>query len=204
MNLAMRLATGTMLSLALVSVPASARSYRGYGGGYGGHHYRHHGGGGIGTFGGFLLGAAVLGTVAAVASDNRRDRYEPRYEPQPSGGYGGYGSYDDQYARSDPRAAPPQSYGYDDGDTYADEPSGYDTQSAEADPIDECSRAAERQAQGGGGYARVTGIDRVDQIDGGANVRGRLQVENGRAAAARSMSFSCSASFGEIRSLRLG
>lgn len=196
MNLAMRLATGTILSLALVSVPASARPYRGH---YGGH-YRHHGGGGIGTLGGILLGAAVLGTVAAVASDNRRERYEP----QPYSGNTGYRSYDDQYARNDPRAVPPAAYDYDDGDRYADEPSGYDEQSAAGDPVDDCSRAAERQAQNGGGFARVTGIDRVDEIDGGANVRGRLQVEGGRAAVARSMSFSCSASYGEVRSLRLG
>lgn len=199
MNLAMRLATGTMLSLALVSVPAAARPFRGdYG-----RHYRHHGGNGIGTLGGILLGAAVLGTVAAVASSNRRDRYEPRYEPQPYGGDTGYRSYDDQYARNDPRAVPP-AYGDDDGERYADEPTGYDDQSAAGDPVDDCSRAAERQAQNGGGLARVTGIDRVDEIDGGANVRGRLQVDGGRSPVARSMSFSCSASYGEVRSLRLG
>lgn len=200
MNLVMRLATGTVLSLAMVSVPVSAKPYRGHHGG----HYRHHGGGGIGTLGGILLGAAVLGTAAAIASDSRRDRDEPRYEPQAYGGNTGYRSYDDQYARNDPRAVPRAVYGYDDGDRYADEPSGYDEQSAAGDPVDDCSRAAERQAQNGGGFARVTGIDRVDQVDGGANVRGRVQIDSGRAAPVRSMSFSCSARYGEVRSLRLG
>jgi len=168
MKLAMRIATGTVLSLALVSVPASARSYRGHHG----YHHRHHGGG-IGTLGGILLGAAVLGTAAAIASDNRRERYQPRYEPQPYGGNTGYRSYDDEYGRNDPRAVPPAAY--DDGD-----------------------RGARAVVDG------VAGIDRVDQIDGGAIVRGRVQVENGRAAPVRAMSFSCSASYGEVRSLRLG
>jgi len=200
MNFAMRIASGAVLSLALVSVPATARPYGGYHGGY---HHRHHGGG-IGTLGGILLGAVVLGTVAAVANDNRRDRYEPRYEPQSYGGNTGYRSYDDQYASNDPRAVPPPADGYDEGDNYADEPNGYDQQSAAGDPVEECSRAAERQAQTGGGYARVTGIDRVDEISGGANVRGRLQIDSGRVAPARSLSFSCSASNGEVTSLRLG
>ena len=200
MNVAMRVASGAVLSLALVSVPASARSYRGHHGGY---HNRYHGGG-IGTLGGILLGAAVLGTVAAIANDNRRDRYEPRYEPQSYGGNTGYRSYDDQYASNDPRAVPSPAYAYDEGDNYADEPNGYDRQSAAGNPVEECSRAAERQAQTGGGYARVTGIDRVDEIAGGANVRGRLQIDSGRAAPVRSLSFSCSASDGEVRNLRLG
>ena len=41
-------------------------------------------------------------------------------------------------------------------------------------------------------------------VQGGANVRGRVEIGNGLAAARRSMSFSCSASFGEVTRFRLG
>ena len=202
MNLAMRLASGVVLSAALVSVPASAGSYRKHHDHHG--YYERHNSGKIGTLGGILLGAAVLGTIAAVATEGRRNRYGRGYEAQPYGGYTGYRGYDDDYARNDPRPVPQSGYTLGDGEAYADEPSGYDRQAATSDPVQECSRAAERQAQHGGGFARVVGIDRVDAIDGGANVRGRVEIDNGGSAARRSLSFSCSASFGEVTRFRFG
>ena len=201
MNLAMRLASGVVLSAALISVPASAGSYRGHHGHHG--DYERHSSGKIGTLGGILLGAAVLGTIAAVATEGRRNRYGRSYEAQPYGGYTGYRGYDDDYARNDPRPVPQSGYTLGDGDAYADEPNGYDRQAATSDPVEECSRAAERQAQNGGGLARVVGIDRVDDIAGGASVHGRLEVEAGQSAPARNLRFRCYASGGAVLSLRL-
>ena len=152
--------------------------------------------------GGILLGAVVLGTVAAVASQHhRRYTQRPTYGGDYGNGYGSsYGFEDDRYAGVDPRAVPSPA----NGDDYADEPNGYDRRAATSDPVADCSRAAERQAQNGGGFARVVGIDRADPVQGGANVRGRVEIGNGLAAARRSMSFSCSASFGEVTRFRLG
>lgn len=144
--------------------------------GHGG--YRHYHGGGIGV-GGALLGAAIIGGIAIAASNNnRRDReYAPAY---------GEDGYVDQ--------APPVY-----GQGYA--PSSED---AAGSPVDDCSRAAERSAEGRGGRARITGIDRVDPIEGGANVLGTLELDRGQGYPVQRMGWSCRAAYGEVTGIRLG
>ena len=197
MTLKFRLMSGLVLSLALASAPVSARDWYRGGGYHGGHNY--HRGNGIGL-GGVLLGAAIVGGVAIAASNNNRYRaYERGYDPRTGGTYEGNGGY--------VTSPPPGAYqndGYQ-NDAYQGEPDGYDRQdTAGGDPVEDCSRAAERQAQGNGGFARVTGIDRVDDIDGGARVRGSVEVSRGAAAPVQRFGFSCSAAYGQVTSLRLG
>ena len=174
-----RLATAAVLSLAVASAPVAARPYYGHGG-----YHRYHGGG-IGV-GGALLGAAIIGGIAVAASNNnRRDReyYAPAYgEP----GYAD-GSYVNQ--------VPPPVY----GQGYA--PSAED---AAGSPVDDCSRAAEDSASARGGRARVTGIDRVDPIEGGANVLGTLELDRGQGYPVQRMGWSCRAAYGEVTGIRLG
>lgn len=177
MSIATRLATATMLSVMIASVPANARSYRGHGG-HGGYHHYHRGGGGIGV-GGALLGAAIIGGIAVAASNNNRDRatvYDetPRYDRD--GGYDG-----------------PEVYG-----------EGIEPESADAGPVEDCSRAVEREAQARGGLARVTGIDRVDPIQGGANVLGTLEINRGGDYAPERLGWSCRAAYGQVTGVRLG
>lgn len=178
MSIATRLATATMLSLALASAPVSARSYRGYHGGHGGYHHYHRGGG-IGV-GGALLGAAIIGGIAVAASNNNRDRGATVYDDTP------------RYADDD-RYNGPEVYG-----------EGIDPQSAEAGPVEDCSRAVEREAQSRGGLARVTGIDRVDPIEGGANVLGTLEINRGGDYAPQRLGWSCRAAYGQVTGVRLG
>ncbi len=169
-----RLVTAAVLSLAVAGTPVAARPYYGHGG-Y--HHYR---GGGIGL-GGALLGAAIIGGIAVAASNNdRNDReyYAPAY------GDNGYVN-----------EVPPPVYGQ-----------GYAPSSGEAagSPVDDCSRAAEQSAEGRGGRARVTGIDRVDPIEGGANVLGTLELDRGQGYPVQRMGWSCRAAYGEVTGIRLG
>ncbi|WP_419814102.1 hypothetical protein [Glacieibacterium sp.] len=181
MSIGFRIASGLALSLALVSAPLSARDY--YRGGY--HHY-HRGGGGIGL-GGALLGAAIIGGVAIAASNSNNNRqrvYEQGYDPNTGGEYRSYGGV--------------QSYGGQGGP-------GYDDQQAQnGDPVEACSRAAEREAQNGGGFARVAGIDRVDNIRGGVRVRGSVDINGGDRSPSQRVPFTCSAAYGDITDLRLG
>ena len=184
MSIGFRIASGMALSLALVSAPLAARPY--YHGGY--HHY-HRGGGGIGL-GGALLGAAILGGVAIAASNNNRQPvYEQGYDPNTGGEYRSYGGV--------------QGY---EGQGYSGQGGpGYDNQQAQnGDPVDACSRAAEREAQNGGGFARVAGIDRVDNIRGGVRVRGSLDINGGDRGGNQRIPFTCSAAYGDITDLRLG
>ena len=170
-----RLATAAILSLAVASAPVAARPYYGHGG------YRHyHHGGGIGV-GGALLGAAIIGGIAVAASNNdRRDREV--YAP----------AYGERYVDGAP---PPAVY----GQGYAASP-----EDSAGSPVDDCSRAAERSAQARGGYARVTGIDRVDPIEGGANVLGTLELDRGQGYPIQRIGWSCRAAYGEVTGIRLG
>jgi len=230
MRLAFRIGTGIALSLALFAgdlptlslspAPAAAQRYGGHhGGGYYGHggyggyrggYYggrRYYGGGGFG-FGDFLLGAAVVGGVAAIASANS--------------GYGGYG-YDTYQTYPAPvyvtpapvYVTPPPVYVTPPAAAYNTGPAGYDNGGAEPqqaqaqiDPVQQCSRAAEVDAQARGGIARVTGIDHVDNNQTGARVSGRLEVnvggdQNGNNSRVERSRFDCTAQYGQITALRL-
>lgn len=183
MGLGFRIASGMALSLALVSAPLSARDY--YGGGY--DHY--HRGGGIGL-GGALLGAAIIGSVAIAASNNNRQPvYEQGYDPNTGGEYRSYGGVQNYSS---------QGYAGQGGPVYDDE------QAQNGDPVDACSRAAEREAQNGGGFARVAGIDRVDTIRGGVRVRGSVDISSGDRGPGERVRFTCTAAYGNVTDLRLG
>ncbi len=188
MNLVRTTTAALAMAVALTStVAADARPYRG---GYGHHGYYRHHGGGIGV-GGALLGAAIIGGIAVAASNANRDRspvYQGNSGPPPEGyadrdGYDSRGGYDQ-----------PEVFDRD----------GTEVDEANAGPVEDCSRAAEREAQSRGGYARVTGIDRVDPIEGGANVLGTLEVTHGSAAPAERLGWSCRAADGRVTGIRLG
>jgi hypothetical protein len=72
--------------------------------------------------------------------------------------------YDDRY-RDGPRQ-------YDDG--YGWYRGGYGSRAA----VEQCVRAATRQAYRYGGWARVTDITRIDRIRGGYEIRGRIVVQD--------------------------
>lgn len=180
MNMVRTTTAALAMAVALTSTVADARPYRG---GYGHHGYYRHHGGGIGV-GGALLGAAIIGGVAIAASNANRDR-APDYR---DGG------------------PPPQGYdreGYDDAPDVYDRDSG-PVEEADSGPVADCSRAAEQEARSRGGFARVTGIDRVDPIEGGANVLGTMEVTHGSAAPAERFGWSCRAADGRVTGIRLG
>jgi hypothetical protein len=87
-----------------------------------------------------LVGALILGGIAAVASSSPRN-------------------WDDDQ----------NSYGYNGYDN-----NGYESRRA----VDQCVRAALREASRYGGWARVTDVMRVDRIRGGYEVRGRVVVKD--------------------------
>lgn len=103
-----------------------------------------------------IAGALIIGGIAAVASAGSSGRYDR--------GYGYRDRYDrrdryDGYGRNDHR------YGY--------SGSGYGSRQA----VEQCVRAAQRDA-GRAGWARVTDVTRINRINGGYEVRGRLVVED--------------------------
>ena len=169
-------ASAAALALAGVTLGAAAPAEARYHGGYYGHGgYHHYHGGGIGL-GGALLGAAIIGGIAVAASN--ADRGPPVvYGDAPPPPRDGYAVYD--------RGAP------------VDE-------SAESGPVGDCSRAVEQTAEQRGGEAHVAGIDRVEPIDGGANVLGYLEIDRGRDAPLERVGFSCRAAYGEVTGVRIG
>lgn len=62
---------------------------------------------------------------------------------------------------------------YEDGYGYGYSNDGYGSRTA----VDQCVRAAQREASRYGGWARITDVTRVDRVRGGYEVRGRLVVE---------------------------
>jgi len=87
-----------------------------------------------------LVGALILGGIAAVASSSPRN-------------------WDDDQ----------NSYGHNGYDN-----NGYESRRA----VDQCVRAALREASRYGGWARGTDVMRVDRIRGGYEVRGRVVVKD--------------------------
>ena len=207
MRLGIKLATGTALSLAMIAgniaqagplaSPAAARE-----------HYDQRRGNGI-NVGTVLLGAAVIGGIAAIASSSNRNR-----DAYATNGY--YNGYDGNYAQSGYNGQYAQNgygqYGYaqngyaDNG--YNQSGYGYD-QRAAIDPVALCARAAERAAESRGGNARVTQIYRVDTQRGGARVTGGLALDNrygyraGYGDDRQQARFNCTARFGQITQLSL-
>ncbi len=99
-----------------------------------------------------------------------------------------------------------RDYGYDDG---APPPPAEYGEAApivegESGPVLDCTRAVEDTASQRGGRARVTGIDRVEPIDGGANVLGYVEIDNGGNYAITRTGFSCRAAYGRVTGVRLG
>lgn len=173
--------------------PAAAEGYHGggYDRGYGGYHGHHEGRGGFGI-GDFLLGAALVGGIAAIASSASASHtrgYDARYAP--NDGYAPQGAYGDAYGGGY------SSEGYADGNA-----SG-----VASDAVEQCSRAAERAAQNDGGYASVTRIDRVQPYRDGARVFGTLRIDyqaQGYAPRSDHTRFDCTAGDGRVTGLRLG
>ena len=64
---------------------------------------------------------------------------------------------------------------YDGGyDGYGYYDNGYNSRAA----VEQCVRAAQREANRYGGWARVTDVTRIDRVRGGYEVRGRLVVQD--------------------------
>lgn len=187
----LRLATGAVLAASVAAAPVAARDWNngGYGGygNHGGYGYRHHNGIGVG---GVLLGAVILGGIAAAASSSR-GRYDNRYAyggvvPQQGYGYG----YDNGYA--------PGGYAYGYGQGSGGYQGGYERR-AGADPVDACARAVEREVAQYGERGRISSVDRVDAYDGGSTVRGQVELDRGD-----TIGFACNANYQGRTSLRLG
>lgn len=103
-----------------------------------------------------IAGAVILGGIAAViaSSGNNRDRYDDR---------------DYRYDDRDYRGGRDDRHGYDDG--YG----GYNARVA----VDECVRAAERQAQRhSGANAEVYEVFDIERSRRGFEVSGRIAVRN--------------------------
>jgi len=142
--------------------------------GHGGYYRGHHHYNGGIGLGGALLGAAIIGGIAIAASSDRRDR-DYRYDDGPP---------------------PPVVYG--------EAAPPLQIVDGRPDPVLDCTRAVEDTASQRGGRARVTGIDRVDLIDGGANVLGYVEIDNGGDYAITRTGFSCRAAYGRVTGIRLG
>lgn len=97
-----------------------------------------------------IAGALIIGGIAAIASAADNDR--------------GYRGYDRGYRGYDG--------GYNNGYGYYD--NGYNSRQG----VEQCVRAAQRQASRAGGFARVTDVTRIDRVRGGYEVRGRLVVQD--------------------------
>lgn len=97
-----------------------------------------------------IAGALIIGGIAAIASAASND---------------GYDRYDRRY----------RDRNYDGGyDGYGYYNNGYGSRSA----VDQCVRAAQREANRYGGWARVTDVTRINRIRGGYEVRGRVVVQD--------------------------
>lgn len=208
--LSLAMFAGDLPSASFSAAPAFAHDrYRGGFGGfrggyrgryYGGYGHRYYRGGGF-DFGDALLGAAIIGGTAAIISSANRPAYDGGYAYQtyPAPPPPPPASYAPGYA-----PPPPDAYG-DDG--YAED--GAPPQYGAADPVEQCSRAAEREAQSRGGFARVIGIDKVDGRPNGAHVRGTLEItsgqdRNGNPSRTDRTGFVCTADYGQITGLRVG
>lgn len=190
MHLGLKLATATALSLAMFSgdlarlslapAAAEARSYRHWGGHhayYPRHHYYRRNHVGVGDV---LAGAVIIGGIAAVASAASRPR-----EPYRDGYYGR--SYQPDYRYGESRRAPAVGYG-----------------SAAGDPVDLCSRTAEREAQLRGGFARVVNIESVDEQRDGVRVRGLVETTDDARGERFTERFSCTADYARVVGFRFG
>ena len=108
--------------------------------------------------GDIIAGAVILGGIAAVASAAGKDRYRDDYRYRDNYRYDDRRGYrgDRWQSRGNPRRA-----------------------------VEQCVRAAERQAQRYGGYrfADVTEIRDVDDTRSGWRVRGRIVVDGQRSRA---------------------
>lgn len=97
-----------------------------------------------------IAGALIIGGIAAIASAASNDRDDRRYR------------YRDGDARYD------RGYG-----DYGHYNNGYGSRTA----VDQCVRAAQSEARRFG-WARVTDVTRIDRINGGYEVRGRVVVQD--------------------------
>ncbi len=197
MRLGIKLATGTALSLAMIAgniaqagplaTPAAAQE----------RHDGHRSGVNVGAV---LLGAAVIGGIAAIASSSHRDRDQNGYNGGNAGGYdSGYvqGGYGGQYGQD--------GYGQ---YGYAQSGYGYD-QGGARDAVALCTRAAENAAESRRGDARVTQIYRVEAQRGGARVVGGI-TSSGRYGYRSNYDdnrqqgqFTCTARYGQVTKLSL-
>ena len=173
--------------------------YGGYRGGYGG--YRGYGGFGYGGFGygyggfgyGFgygdaLLGAALIGTTAAVIASD-----QPYYEAYPAPVYPAY--------PPPAYAPPPADYGYAPAPPPVPQQQAYQS----TDPVEQCTRAAIGEASSRGDTGHVTRIDRVDSHANGARVTGTLEVRrNSHSGETETAHFTCTAEYGQVTSFRFG
>jgi len=109
-----------------------------------------------------IAGALIIGGIAAIASASSNNRYNRGYR----GGYGGNYGYNGGYGGN---------YGYNDGnDGYGYYDNGYNGRQG----VEQCVRAAQREANRYGGFARVTDVTAINRIRGGYEVRGRVVVQD--------------------------
>lgn len=172
----LRLIGGTAASIAALSlaVPAQAQRYHGPR-----HHHRGDGDG----LGGFILGALVVGGIAALASSEKKRRerqaiYQEDYEAPP--------------AEEEAGAASPRPVGSPVADIPAPDSAGYDGLYDPDAAADRCAVAAEVDAQQFARLSRVTSISSTVWNGRSWVVKGDVELaESYRDEAKRSYKFRC-------------
>lgn len=205
MNTAIRLALGAAIASALVAVPASAGGGWGYPGyrppppRYGGYYGGYYGGGNGGAIAAAAIGGLLFGgLIGAAAAQPKAPAYTvatvtPGVVPAPV-----YPAYPAPQPYPAPQAYPAPA-------PYPAVPPGVVAgASAASAQAEMCSRAAERFAQGSGGFARATSVSTVTGDQANAQVTGTLEIANAPAGAPSVVGFTCWASYGTVTGIKLG
>jgi len=181
---ATRIALTLALSGALVAAPATARGYHGgyYGpprGCYNCGYYNNNN-----VFGAVVGTAVALGFVAAIASASH-PRTTTVVAPQPA--------YAPVYPQQPDYQQPAQTA-----------PPADASQTAAAAQVELCSRAAERTAQGYGGFARTVSIESINGVQANATIRGTLEINPNNGQPLNNAAFTCNVTYGQVTGVQLG
>lgn len=208
MKTAVRLVLGAAVASALAATPVSA----GGGWGYSGYRQPHYGGGYHGgCYGGCGNGGAIAaaaiggllfgGLLGAAAASPRPQGYTISTVTPGVVGAPVYPAYP-SYPAPQPYPAPqgyPAPY-----PAPAIPPNVVAGATAASAQAEMCARAAERFAQGTGGFARATGVGAVNGDQANAVVTGTLEIANGAPGQPGVVGFTCWASYGTVTGVKLG
>jgi hypothetical protein len=179
---------GVLASTTLAAAPVSAGGYYhgGYHGGYYPAPYYYNNGGAVAAA---LIGGLLFGGLIGAASTSHAATVPPPPPPVPNG-----------FASSSTITTVPTQQAGSQQDGQA-QPQVDDAATAQ---VELCSRAAERTAQGNGGYARVVAIQGIDGNQASALVHGTIELNPGNGGAVTNSPFTCAASYGSVTNIHLG